>query len=535
MFASLAFLSLVAAPAMGPMLPPGMNPAFQLAVLAVEDKLSVSDFSGAGKALRLLPKRDVVVQWDDSKVPAEQRAEFAAQRDKAIKDWIQISTATITLGTKNPDIKFSFEPVLAESPTSGIPAGAALFWSETPTDPRLETVIGLKRGIPAEPIAPANVHNEVVHALGAYFGLASSPFPGTYMGRTDVNYQQESHLSPIEMSGAQKAMAVVDVLREAVQKHTPLIPTRPKAFIDTKAIDLGTVLQGQRQGFEIQVSNTGNAPLAIRLQPDCGCITTTRYEEIQPGGSFVVKGAYDTMLSVGQIRHTLLVATNDGDNSVLTVPFMIHVKPSYRFLMPAGDVVLLPEEGTTVTAYLAVTEGADIVPTDVQVSGLEGDVSFEPWSGKLADPQMNEPEMPRKGYKISVKLSGKMPVPGRAPVTLWMTTKSTQFPQVQTNFFVQRGIVALPLELFMGDIGASPRKFSLVVSGPSNGFKINKVTSDWPNLTFEVYPNSDGTEYRVMANYDGKGAPGPVKGTVVIETDNPKQPKILVPIKATVK
>lgn len=535
MFASLALLSFVAAPVMGPMLPPGLNPNFQSAVLAVEDKLAASDFEGAAKALRLLPKKEVVVLWDDSKVPAAQRAEFNLQRDKAIVEWEGLTHSTIALGTKNPDIKFSFEPVLADSPTSGIPAGAALFWSDAPGDARLETVIGLKRGIPAEPIAPANVHNETAHALGAYFGLATSPFPGTLMGRTDVNYQQVSMLSSNEMSVSQKVVAVVDALREAVKERKALIPTRPKAFIDAKSLDLGDVLQGSPQAFEIQVTNSGNAPLAIRLQPDCGCITTTRYEEVAPGATYVVKGAYDTMLSVGQIRHTLLINTNDVDNPTLMVPFKITVRPSYRFLLPKGDVVLLPEEGTTVTAYLVVTDGADIVPKDAQVSGLQGDVTVEPWSGVLADPQMNEGDMPRKGYKFTVKLNGKMPVPGRAPITLWTTTTSEKFPQIQTNFFAQRGIVALPLELYMGDIGAAPRKFSLVVSGPAKAFKITKVSSDWPHLTFEAIPNSEGTQYRIMASYDGQGEKGPVHGTVTIETDDPKQPKILVPIKATVQ
>lgn len=533
MLASL--LLLAQAPALGPVIPAGASTTYMAAALAVEDRLHAKDFTGAEKASKLLPKKEIVIQWDDSKVPQAQRGEFAASRDKALDRWKGFTGATITFGTKSPDVKFSFEQVLPTPPDSGLPSGSALFWSEAANEPRLEVVMGLKRGLPPEPIALQNIHNEVAHAMGSYFGLESSPSPSQFMGKTDLNYTEESQPTVMEIALAKNLTGVTQTLRDAIHSKTVLLPTRPKLFIEPKSINLGTVLQGDPEPFQVQIGNNGNAPLAVNFTPDCGCITSARTQVIQPGATFVLDGSYDTMLTTGEIRHRLTVTSNDPENNVVPIPIAVHVKPTYRFLLPKGDIVLLPEEGTSLDAYLVLSEGSDIVPQSFELAGMEGKATFVPWKGKLADPAMNEPEADRAGYKVTIKLDGKMPVPGRAPITLWANTSSKRFPTVQTNFFVQRGIVALPMDLYMGDIGATPRKFSFIVSGPSKSFKVTKVTTDWPHVTFETYPNSEETEYRVIASYDGKAPKGPVTGTVWVETDDPKQPKIRVPIKATVR
>ncbi|MEA2552313.1 MAG: hypothetical protein QOJ65_489 [Fimbriimonadaceae bacterium] len=532
---TLLFLTLRPAPELGPMMPPNSNASFHAAVLAVEDKLYASDFEGAAKAATLLPKSQIVIHWDDSKVPADLREEFAAQRDIAVNIWRGITKATITFGKTNPDVKFSFEPVLATVPGTSAPAGATLFWSSQANEPRVEAVIGLKRGSPPEPIASVNVHNEVAYALGSYFGLDSSLIIGAYMGRTDENLQQVSRPLPNEILYAGTALKIAKELRLAVKNKKRLTPARPRVFFEPKNIDMGTVVQGDDTRFELQLTNSGNAPLAIRFSPDCGCITTTRYEVIKPGASYIMTGAYDTMMSVGIIKHLLYLTSNDAETPSLTVPVGLVVKPRYRLLMPEGDVVSVPEGGADVVAYLALTEGANIEPKEAELNGPPGTVTFEPWTGDLADPEMGEKERPRKGYKVTAHLTGHLPVPGRSQASIVLTTGNPRFPMLQANFSVQRGIVVQPQDLFMGELTANQRKFVLVVSGPAKSFRVKSVTTDWPHLAFETSANASGSEYRIVVTYDGKGEPGPVFGSVFIETENAAQPKLTVPIKASVK
>lgn len=535
MLAPLLLFSLVSGPVLGPTLPAGDNAQLTSAVLAVEEKLKAGDFAGAGKASELLPKLDIVVEYDDSKVPAELKDDFASERDEALNMFRAIMKGSIRIGSKHPDLKFSFEPVLANPPDSGIPAGAALFWSARPGDPRLETVIGLKRGSPATPINPVNVRNEIVHALGAYYGLSTSPFPGTVMGRSDIDIQRPTNAAPLELLCLNETQDAIHTIREAVKNHVELIPTRPKVFFEPKAIEMGWSVQGDPAGFQIQINNTGNAPLAMHFAPDCGCVSTTRSQTVAPGSSFVLQGHYDTLMTVGEIHHTLLVTTNDMDNPVIQVPVHIKVHPSYRFLATDGYVVNLPESGTDVTLYMIIADGANITPGLPQVAGIPGSATIEPWSGNLADPDLNEGVMPRKGYKVVVHLDGPLPAPGRDPVTVYVPTDSKKFPTIQANLYAQRGIVLLPPQLYMGELGAGEQKFTLVVSGPAKSFHIKKVSTEWPYLSFNYYPNADGSEYHVDATYNGKAPIGPVAGAVRIDTDDPKQPTLYADIKADVK
>jgi hypothetical protein len=536
MIAPLLLARLASGPELGPMLPPGINPNFQTAVTSVEQKLNVSDFAGAEKAADLLPKSTIVVQWDDSKVPAHLRSEFASERDKALQAWRGITGTTITVSKDHPDIKFDFVEVLPNPPGSGIPAGATYFWSTATTDPRLETVIGLKRMTPPEDINPVNVHNEVAAALGSYFGLVVQPFPGSYMGRSEMNYQTISQPNPQEMLVSRDLLKISHDLREAVKKRKRLSPTNPKVFFDPKGIDMGNVVQGDPANFLVQITNSGNAPLAMRFQPDCSCVSTgDNYQVIQPSGSYLLKGRFNTSLTVGEIHHTLLVNTNDPDQANFMVPVTIKVKPRYRFIFPQGTVYKLPEAGITFPVYLVLSDNSGIRPKDAQLAGIPGDVTFEPWKGTLADPGLGEGPKERQGYKLTVHLTGALSAPGRDPITLWMTTDNAQFPTLQANMYAQRGVVVMPPELYMGEVEAGVRKYSIMVSGPAKSFKIKKVTTDWAHLKFEWYPNQDETEYHISATYDGNGQMGPIVGSVTIETDDKDQPFISIPIQGTIK
>jgi hypothetical protein len=260
-----------------------------------------------------------------------------------------------------------------------------------------------------------------------------------------------------------------------------------------------------------------------------------RYQVVQPGSTYLLKGRFNTQLTVGEIHHSILINTNDIDHPNFTIPISIKVEPQFRFLMPQGNVVKLPEGGITVPIYLVLSDKSQLVPRDAQVAGVPGTVTFEKWTGILADPSMNEGPMPRRGYKLNVHLKGDLPVPGRDPVTVWMTTGNTLFPTLQANLYAQRGIVVLPPELYMGDVSPGVRKYSFVVSGPAKSFKVTGVTTSWPHLTFETYPDAEGTQYRIQATYDGKAPTGPVLGDVEITTDSKEQPRITIPIKANIK
>lgn len=519
---------------LGPSLPSGVDREFAAAMVRVEERLQASDFSGAAKACTLLPSHEIVIQWDDSHVPSGLLGQFASERDRALDIWRKITKANISVGNVGAAVSFSFETSLPDPPGVGLPAGATFGWSSDDSGPRLKVVIALQRGNPLETIDPVNVENEVAHAIGSYLGLATSPFPGTLMGRMELNFHQASGVSALEVAAANQNLAAVDILRAAVRDRLPVIPTEPKLILQQEEIDMGTALQGDPKEFQLQIMNQGNAPLAMHFTPDCGCVVTTREALVQPGERFVLKGQYDTSIRSGDIRHQLVATSNDPDKTIVTIPIHIVVNPRFRLFLPGGQVVKLPKTGASFVAYLLVADGFSLNTTRVYLSGIAGSANIEKWSGTIADPELNDPARPRTGFKVTARLTGEMSEFGRTAGALVIETDDKRFPTLVADFYAQRGIVALPNQLFLGEMESKPAYYSILLSGPAGKFHVKRVTSDWVHLKFNVFPNSDGSQFRIQANYDGSGQKGPVKGTMKVETDDPEQPTIAVPIIGTV-
>lgn len=535
MLIAASLLTLTAQVAVGPVVPPGANYTFHTTVLAVEERLFASDFAGAAKVSHALPKSQLKIRWDDSKVPPRLRQEFAQMRDQATAAIARLSKGKLTLVKSAPDVLISFEPVLPPAVGAKIPAGAVLFWSDAPGEPRLEVVIGLKRGVPPEPIDSANVYNEIAHALGSYYGLATTEFGTSITGRTDENVASQTVLGPNEMALATKTITVAEELRKAVATRQRLAPARPKAFFEPTSVQLEPAIQGEKARFGIQVTNTGNAQLHMRISADCGCITSTTYESLDPGESSVVKASFDTINAFGNANHNVFFVTNDSERLLKVVPVKLFVKPRYRLLVPTGNVLVTKAQSATADVFLVVESGdLALTPVSATVTGLPGSVKFAPWSGSIVDPEMGSEALPKGGFKFTMTLDGPFP-PGRIPATLNIRTLDPDFKQIRRVVFVQSGIVALPERVSLGEIGKSIRRASFILSRPGKPFKVTSSSSDWPHAKVAHRATGDGTEHKVTVIYDGKANPGLVRAAVSLRTNDASQPLITVPLRATVR
>jgi len=519
---------------LGPVLPPGLNGEFSSAVLKVETRLQASDFVGASKIASLLPSSTVVVRWDDLGVPPKDRAAFVLQRNKAFEEWRSAANVKVVLSPKHANVSFAFAPALQNSPRMGLPMGLASTWSSDVAQTRMRCTIGLQRGNPAIPIGLADVHNAVSQAIGSYLGLASSPFPGTLMGDAELSFPQSFSISSSDVELATSAIRIANDLRAHARDKKPVTPAEPTAVINIQALELGEALQGESPKFSLRISNNGNAPLALRFVPDCGCVVTDRTASVRPGSSFDLEGWYDTTVKFGDIRHTLTVNTNDLENPSVQIPVHIVIRAKYRLLMPDGDTVGLSADGGEFTAYLLMPSDSKTTITAASIGGIEGDTTISRWSGMLADTDLAEPARERTGYKIVAHLSGKSAQNGRVSATLVVRTDDPQFMTLVRTFNAQRGIAATPSEIYMGEVGAGTRNYSLFVSGVGGNFHVKKVTSTWPHLIVQVITVKEGAEYRIQASYDGKGTPGSISANILIETDDKGQPTITIPISGRV-
>ncbi|HEY0867690.1 MAG TPA: DUF1573 domain-containing protein [Fimbriimonas sp.] len=515
-------------------LPAGASPEFIRNLQAISRAADAKDYAKAQRLLALLPKEKMVYSWDDSKVREEDRESFTRARDVAFRDWqAQFGHIQFVKG-QNPDVKFSFEPELAPDPQTGLPAGLAVFYSQSTLKPRIEAVIGLRRGKPIKETKAVEVANEVRYVVASFLGLSPSPMFGPASSRTDQSTNFVTLVSGAEVDIASSVSGYVAGLKERLEKKQPIVLRQAKAFTDTTAIDLGTVSQGDVIGASIQLTNNGDGPLTYTVLPDCGCIRASAPGTIPPGATKLIRSDFDSTEFTGDVHKRLIVYTNDPEKSSFVIPVKAKILPAYRFIRPEGDVLVASGRQSQATVYLVVREGADIVPTEHRFTGLRGTAKMEEWSGVLADPEMGEGPMPRKGYKFTIDFNDAVPM-GRAGTTLNVSTANERFSLLTYNLYLQKGIVALPIRLYFGQVGKEPKRATCIVTRPGQPFKILEISSDSPHLSARFEKNEGGPDYLVTATYDGKAPSGELSATLTVKTDDPSQPTVRVPVTGRVR
>ncbi|MCW5943161.1 MAG: DUF1573 domain-containing protein [Fimbriimonadaceae bacterium] len=525
----------VQAKPLGPVVPPGANASFVRACLNVQESLAAGDFVRAAERARALPSARPIVRLDLAGVPPERRREVGEALERANDAWRPFVRSLEVSRTGRADLVLSFAETLPPAVPGGDPGGAAHLFSEAPQDPRLETVIALKRG-PNKAVASAvEIQAEMQYALGAYFGVAWLPLKGSSMGRTDLAGLGRATVLPIEGGIARRLLECAEEHRRLVESKTSVEPARPRARIDPLRWTGKPVRQGDDVSFSVQIDNQGNAPLSVLILPDCSCLTPKQVNPVPPGESAMSTVRVDTIDFLGDLQKRMEILTNDVDFPTRTFDFRLRVEPLYRIIAPSGPGFVAKPDGTTeFDAYLVMEESVRLKPSNPRIDGIAGSVMVTPWVGTLADPESNEAAKPRRGYRLHVKIGSLIP-PGRPTAAIVLDTDHPIFKRMQYGFTVQKGIVALPETVYLGEVGKAPTDFWFLVSRPGQPFKITSLTCMNKSLSLRLTPHRNGSEYRI----DGKVASGLLTGRfeaiVVIKTDDPRQPTIRVPVQAIVR
>jgi hypothetical protein len=243
-------------------IPPGSSRPFAEAVSAIVDDLKTEQYEEAAKKAAVLPDRSIRVQWDDSKVDASHRSLLIKGREKALDAWERVNQKLeITYVDEDPDILIGFVEKLHKDPETGDQIGAVHFTSYSPLEPRIESIIGLKRGPKLLSIDSIDIANEFAYALGRYFGLERRPRPGSSMFRQETDYRVPPIIGRDEIMTFVACLELTDQLREAAaRKNRHFQLGQPRAFVDIKSLDGGTVNQGESMPMSFVVTNSGDAP-----------------------------------------------------------------------------------------------------------------------------------------------------------------------------------------------------------------------------------------------------------------------------------
>jgi hypothetical protein len=543
MLLAVAF-ALLKVQSLGPVLPPDCSPQFQKAFYDVEEALQSESFDQAAQLFRLLPKKDITVTWVDDKVPAAYREAYHKAGADALAMWTtRLKGAKFKFGAHG-DIQVSFEPVLANRPGTNFPAARVGFFGIDSSAPRLDFVIGLKRGSPVQDTEEVDVFNDVAYGIGTYLGIADGISPDNVMGTTDLKRIARVTVSSTEHIAATKNILAVDNLEIAVKNRVAIRVAKPGLFVDPVEMEGEPAVQGDRVEFRVQISNNGLAPLSFSFAADCGCTAVTAPGTVEPQSNKIARFAVDTRAFSTNITKHVTIFTNDPVTPSKVITLHVKVKPFYRLIAPLGYSVVVPDEGLKYPIYLIPANDSSLVPIQTSFSGPGVNVKVSPvigmksppaiWQGMLADPERNEGPMLRKGYKFVLDIKGKM-LPGRNPCTFQIFTANPLFPDLTFSMYAQSGIVVEPAYLNLGQVGHVPVTGQLLISEPGKALKILSVTCTSPHVHSIVKPYDSPGEYLASFQFDGKSDPGTLVATIRIKTNDHKQPLIEIPFMATIR
>jgi hypothetical protein len=512
-----------------PVLPPSTGSEVSRTCLAVEQALASGDFDLAKSRAALFPRRAFVLQWNDSAVPAKFKPEYAQMRDAVIGSWARVVGFHPTIGSQG-DLAIQFTDHLPPDP-KGLPLGSTLTYG---TAPRLTVTIALKRGDPLEPSSRADIYNEIGHAIGAYLGLADDPLLGSVMYRDDHSRVRPGVVTFTDIINTTKILMITDQLKKDAEQSRPIKAGAPELSLDPTYIDAPPVLQGTPIPLAFSVTNRGNGPLTYHLVPDCGCFTQVAPGTVAPGETVSLRTTINTIEWEGTEHKGLVLYTNDPTHPTVTIPVAFTSTPASRLYRPEGDTVIVPNGGCTVAVLLTLPKGSHMIPTSYDVSGpVHTAATMEPWSGSAPDPEMNESNEPRQGYRFHITVPGALPV-GRTPISLSVQTDDPKFPVLQYSLYLQKGIVALPESVFYGDMRQDAKQV-FRLSRHGKPFEVLGVDSGSKFLTAKVKPVSGQVEYEVDLTYNGGAPEGDFMAVVVVRTNDPKQPRMEVQVTGTVR
>lgn len=522
---------LIAAATTGPAFPPLTSSDFQDTVRLVEESMEKGDFAEASKLAELLPKRQIALSCDLSKVPEAERQAMSEAVDKACQAWGFIR---VTRQAEGGDIHLSFDSDLAVDPETDAPANVATFFSNSPGHPRLKAVIGMKRGKDGRAMTAKDVQNDTQFAIGSYVGLVHYSLPGWMMfgGAATDDLRQ---MNKAEYRSIVKVLSLCDALRTSIaNKQKVGLSGKPQISIAPGGFD-GETTQGEVVDLPVEVENHGTGIATMDAQGDCGCIVPESAPEVKPNAKGIISLRLETSEYSLPIERKVTVFTNDPEHAVTEIPVKMNILPRYRFIGPAGSMIMADETPKDVDLYLVFPDGQDMTVGKFNVQGVQGaTVTSAPWKGSLADAERKEPARPRHGYRLRLHIPGHLPN-GRLTGGISTMTNSVNFPALYYNFYVQRGILSAPRDLFLGEVGKTPKSASVMLLRPGKPFVVRNVKSSVPFLVAKAESTAKPGEIKISVDYTGAAPVGEISEVLTVETDDPKQPVIKIPVSGSVR
>ncbi len=293
----------------------------------------------------------------------------------------------------------------------------------------------------------------------------------------------------------------------------------PKAVVSGTVEDLGEFPRGKSIVKTFRIENTGTTPLEIAARANCGCTLTKFDRTIAPGGSgkFEVELKSNTLL--GEFRKTVDVTTNDS-----TLPkFVLELKGK---AIPAIEVSPSPVTRVELK-WDAPTEQEYRIKSATGVSVIEAIASDRFVTLRLEPVETGI-------YRLFVRFAAETPAGSRS-TAMTIVTDAEFEKRIPLTITADKGLIAMPEFLQFVPAFGQPgvAKAAVLVRSASGPVKILRAWSADESLKVETKPIQEGRIHQVTVSGPAtKQAEKPaVNRTIVLETDDPHQPRFEIPIR----
>ncbi|MBI4830462.1 MAG: DUF1573 domain-containing protein [Candidatus Lindowbacteria bacterium] len=304
----------------------------------------------------------------------------------------------------------------------------------------------------------------------------------------------------------------------------------PRIVFDATEHDFGSLTAGQVVKHTFRFRNEGDATLIIgEVKSTCGCTgTLLSKNEIPPGEYGDIEVTFTSGNSSGQKKKAIYVPSNDPQ------------QPKVEIYIIAKVVV--PVELRPMSLYWLSEKGQ---PSARIVELLhEPDVKLSVTKLELASPAFKASVQPKKsadtrGYDIVIKYDGTLPV-GEHKETLTILTDNPNYSKldVQIRCRVLGAVKTVPDVVALGVIkdGALPPVRTVrVYSTGQKSFEITEVKSSNPLLKVEFSKETIPNSYQVKVSLVAKPPVGAFSEKLLIQTNDPEQRSLQIPVYAHVR
>lgn len=309
----------------------------------------------------------------------------------------------------------------------------------------------------------------------------------------------------------------------ATSPVTPAAAATPRAVLREPPYDFGSVRKGEKIVHAFRIHNGGNAKLEFKgaslSMPGMSCKVSP---PLEPGADGTISVEWATGKVQGRLRGTVDVATNDPANPSIILAL------SGRVVGPL-DVDPLPAVFLSTFRNEGVRRELSLTSNEPGIVALRA----EPAPGARYEASLEPVEKGRR-WRLTVGAAPGTP-PGRYDETLRLVSDSPAIGTVDlpVHLYVKADLYANPDDLDFGDIslaaarrqaaGVAFTAQTFFVKSRARAFRVAGIRSDVPALDLRVSPAGGASgSFQVDAGLrPGALVPGPMAGTITVETDDP--------------